>query len=123
MNTNEYKLTKTNKYYFSRKALQAFSYWPRSFISQYFSKGSFSPNNISFAHQSADSTNAFHSIGRLAVRPGRYVGQANQTININKLKVFAIGVAFPTDTIVPAITVTPPATFVNGQKIYSFSDR
>ncbi|WP_162793734.1 Ig-like domain-containing protein [Runella rosea] len=43
------------------------------------------------------------------------VGNANETINFNRLGVFAIGVDLQEDFIPPTISVTPPVSFVDGQ--------
>lgn len=43
------------------------------------------------------------------------IGNANQTINFNRLGVFAIGVALQNDFVPPTIAVVPPTSFVDGQ--------
>ncbi|WP_428656719.1 3-coathanger stack domain-containing protein [Runella sp.] len=43
------------------------------------------------------------------------IGDVNQTINFNRLGIFAIGVSLQKDFDPPTITVTPPASFVDGQ--------
>lgn len=43
------------------------------------------------------------------------IGAANQTINFNRLGVFAIGVALQKDFVPPTIIITPPPSFIDGQ--------
>ncbi|WP_435355530.1 M43 family zinc metalloprotease [Emticicia sp. SJ17W-69] len=51
------------------------------------------------------------------------IGDINQTINFNRLGIFAIGVGLEKDFIAPMINVVPPLSFVDGQNFqFSLTD-